>query len=178
MGWKNWPAWLRIILGGIVAVGVYFVYHLIRFRGDFVAIVFDPYDFDVLPIILIIFFIIGSIIGWAFGKSWKDLPYWLKGTTVAGGISIILLILALICDSFFSEGYVCIPFILPFLLSEFLQMIPGLNVTFFRLFEELSFSFFLWKGLVGGFLVNLVLGAIIGWVYGKIKGRKQVGVKK
>ena len=77
---------------------------------------------------------------------WKDWPYWLKG----GEIFEILLIIGL--------------FLIAFIKGE------GLAILFLLIFfgGENPWEMFTFLGFL---ILYFILGAIIGWIYGKIRNR-------
>ncbi len=90
--------------------------------------------------------------------AWKNWPYWVKGGIIGFVIGIIFAIFNL-----FSNGYIGAFTLLPFLLLKILDNCYG----------EGCLGLFVYYGSIA-FLVEFTLfGAIIGWIYGKIKKRKR-----
>lgn len=72
---------------------------------------------------------------------WKDWPYWLKGGIIGGGIGFVLS-----------------------LLSSFSIIIRGLVFGGWPDIELIWFDLLL-------ILSTFIVGAVIGWIYGKIKSK-------
>ncbi|HEY4511652.1 MAG TPA: hypothetical protein VJH55_02315 [Candidatus Paceibacterota bacterium] len=90
--------------------------------------------------------------------------YWLKGGILAVVINLVLFGFMYGCDSFIpiaGEGFGCgVLFGLPLLpILMFLGYLTSGNV---------SFS----VGLITAFVFWFLIGAILGWLYGKIKNKK------
>ena len=90
------PCWLG---GGILFLG------LAMFSGRFEFLVEG--------------FVIGSILGWVYGKwverfGWKNSPYWLRGAIIGGAITAISFINYWICISTASDspGFFCLPYLM------------------------------------------------------------------
>ena len=89
---------------------------------------------------------------------WKDLSYWLKGGILSAIIFVIFFLLAIYIDSKYGghPGLVIFPLI-PILSGLFTLNVSG--IKFFIIAIPISLIFW------------FIVGAIIGWIYGKIKNR-------
>jgi len=160
MGWKDWPGWLR---GGIIGaiIGLMF--------GALGRIINSLY---IIPIF--IEFLIGGIcLGFVLSAKWfKSWPYWLKGGIVFVLITLFFMTVdeSLNYRDLSHEGS---PF---YDLSIALWVLIGIPLGIFSpLIDHLLF--FLGKILVIPHWLNIIIisacyfpiGAIIGWIIGKIK---------
>lgn len=99
---------------------------------------------------------------------WKDWPYWLKGAVIAGVYSIYALIiqytvLNLPTNTLNSSPIFAIIGILqwPLYGAILLTAIPFIGP------EGIKSSY----GFLGGVIILVLLGALIGWIVGKIKSK-------
>ena len=102
--------------------------------------------------------------------SWKKLPYWLKGGIIGGSIGLLLAIFSnmgtFVLDISYPRSLVYLSY-------------PALYVSGLLIFSIIgckSFGCVLLLMPLFGFLVILqgfIIGAIIGWIVGKIKSKKR-----
>lgn len=94
---------------------------------------------------------------------WKNWSYWLKGGIISGIFGLIVGLLALFLRDIFN--------------NSFLQVLnlPSFAISFALCYENLVCSNIIY--VISSFIVLFLLGALIGYTYGKIKNRKS-GVEK
>ncbi len=165
MGWKDW------LTGGLILM---FISGIALIMGCYKII--SPRECGTLSYLiwfitaLIFYFILGAIIIWIINKrklEEQKLP-WLRGAITGLIISIFILIIYL--GLFFSHKY-----------SEFVRTI---FLVYGIIFYPLGYLFLtpghflpdvrsiLMIGILY-FLPFIVIGALLGWLYGKIKSKKQ-----
>ncbi len=90
---------------------------------------------------------------------WKNWSYWLRGGVIGGVIGLIVGLLVLFLRDIFN--------------NSFLQVLnlPSFVIAFALCYENLFCSNIIY--VISSFIVFFILGAIIGFIYGKIKNRKQ-----
>ena len=91
---------------------------------------------------------------------WKDLNYWLKGGILSAIIFVIVFLLAFYLDATYGghPGLLIFPLIPLIILSSLFNLDISLTNSFIIVILLLLFFWF-------------IVGAIIGWMYGKIKNR-------
>ena len=96
---------------------------------------------------------------------WKNLPHWLKGGIITVLIFISAFILSLFLPPYCPHSVLggCGLVIEPFVYT----LIPGWFITDF--IDDGN----IYVGFLASFIVYFILGALIGWIYGKIKNNKQ-----
>jgi len=181
MAWKNWPAWLK---GGIIGVIVSVILYYIPIMGySLIAILFEQiHSIITLPwqIIEAIFswqvlisnshqylfwgaliingFLIGLLIGWIIGKIKQEkLSYLIKGALI--GFIIYTIIFPLVIYILSAFWYIYL-FPLSWIITPLIYAI--------RL-SDILFNFAL---IIRDVINGLFIGAIIGWIYGLIKSRQ------
>ncbi|MEK6871967.1 MAG: hypothetical protein AABX16_03630 [Nanoarchaeota archaeon] len=106
---------------------------------------------------------------------WSELPTWVKGGVILSGIYLVFfLTIQIILNQIIIDSP------LGFLFYLLLIYYPvGFILSFFprEIFVEHSydvlseFTILGWIiGLIGVLLITFIIGALIGWIYGKIKG--------
>ncbi|MBS3085684.1 hypothetical protein J4225_03285 [Candidatus Pacearchaeota archaeon] len=75
MGWKDWPYWLKggVIFEILLIIGLFLIAFI---KGEGLAILFlliffggeNPWEMFTFLGFLILYFILGAIIGWIYGK--------------------------------------------------------------------------------------------------------------
>lgn len=104
---------------------------------------------------------------------WKNLPYWLKG-------GVIFLVISIFLHLFIKLLYVLTPivgisFLIWYPLSWILYFLPSLIIFWNSIFEPDTFiPIVSGTNVIHVFIFYFIIGAIIGWIYGKIKSRKQL----
>lgn len=102
---------------------------------------------------------------------WKDWPYWLKGGII-GLIVFLVISLFFILYEFIGIG-VFIDFF--FILSIFFSIITSLPFYIYDFILQILSINIYWNSFslfISGVINYFFTGAIIGWIYGKIKERK------
>ena len=151
MGWKNWSYW---VMGAILGFGIYIIINLTLFLVDYTTC---PQESGACGIalawslfILLLLIPFGAIIGKMFGlkkeKNANDISqhFLFKGAIIGLSIWAILFV-----------------------------------ITFFVLGEETGIGSVLYNLIFWGYGISrfisipsyIIIGLIIGWIYGKIKGR-------
>ncbi|MBI2631989.1 hypothetical protein HYW75_03225 [Candidatus Pacearchaeota archaeon] len=92
---------------------------------------------------------------------WKNWPYWLKGGVI--GIIFIYLILLLGIFNILNEN--------SFL---YILLLPAL-VVFFYFPYTFNLGGYEWQFITYS-IYGLIIGALIGWIYGKIKKKKETNI--
>jgi len=88
----------------------------------------------------------------------KEKPYWLRGGIILGVIGIFIAFITVLNDmighnvSFLSKFFWDLPF------TDFLTRIDAIEIVVLVIFHTLPY---------------IIIGIILGWIYGKIKGRNQ-----
>ena len=92
---------------------------------------------------------------------WKGQPYWLKGAIILASIFIISLLITMYLDSKFQghPGLTTFP-LFPVLLYSSASTFGSNKLNLMPFIVAIPLIFY------------LVFGAIIGWIYGKIKGKQ------
>jgi len=100
---------------------------------------------------------------------WKDLPYWLKGGIIGLVFALTLSLVFLSIHEFRLFGGV--DGLFNFIIWIILVLVPGLLINIFFNFslgeKALSTTF---QIFVFSSIFYFILGSIIGWIVGKIKG--------
>lgn len=115
---------------------------------------------------IVISFFVGLIIGILFSyvKSkifWKQLPYWLKGGVVGGGVVFISVVLTQFCEyqilvpGYSGLGFECFPFAVPWIPFWFIPNFVSLKI---------------YEGAV--ILIWFASGSVLGYLFGYIKSKK------
>lgn len=103
---------------------------------------------------------------------WKKLPSWLKGGII---LSVLYLIISLILIKYpCSTGYLrgqCLGLGILFLVLSS----PGLGILNLL---SIEYSENLYLAIIFTFSIYFIIGAIIGWIIGKIKSRKRENEKR
>lgn len=98
---------------------------------------------------------------------WKDLGYWLRGGMISLVLGIILILLANFTT--ISSG---VGFYPNFTKAQGFLIITALPAILFAEFIGISFSSFDISVKLYLLIYYFLIGAIIGWIYGKIRGNK------
>jgi hypothetical protein len=157
MIWKDWPYWLK---GGVIGLIILLILYILAIStpsSDMGNIFSWTILMIGIPIIRIIgdlpilfyiiffiyFFILGSIIGWVFGKiSWGKIFEHIK-----------------ISKSSLYGGLILVGIML------ILSFIPGINTTFYGSNSD-------YASLIYVLPLVFIIGAVIGWIVGKIKSNE------
>jgi len=105
-------------------------------------------------------------------KFWKNLPYWLKGGIIT---TILCLIIALALVPFGDDtgGYLILPYwFIPTLIGSAIICTPFVWIFGPLAWDNINDFFFHFGFAVTGIIFYFLIGAIIGWIYGKIRNRK------
>jgi hypothetical protein len=96
---------------------------------------------------------------------WKEWPTWLKGGVIGLILSVLFLIGLIICasSSLGSGSYGCINFIFPLFFGAFMASILNIQNKFVGYFV-IGFT---------NLIIYFLIGALIGWIVGKIKNRNK-----
>lgn len=110
-----------------------------------------------------------------FIVGWKNLPYWLRGGIVGSSLNILLFVLILVIAKIFGDyalilAFTIVPFVSPFFFGVSPLFFLDLSLPY-----NLNIPFFVYQflNILIPLIVYFVIGAIIGWIYGKIKVRNQ-----
>lgn len=101
---------------------------------------------------------------------WKNWSYWLKGGIVAVIISIILLIIPFLLFLFITvDGYIGTIFFYIYFISLRISIFPAFLMRFVQGASDSSAINVTMLIVIISLITWFVIGAIIGWIYGKIK---------
>ena len=101
---------------------------------------------------------------------WKEWPMWVKGGIILFCLSSILGILDFSC-LIHKSGFECIPFEIPTLITSPFRGI-FLSITYHTTSNSLvQLSQFL--VILTSVLLWTIVGAVVGWIVGKVKERRQ-----
>jgi len=93
-------------------------------------------------------------------KSWKQLPYWLRGGVIGGGVTIVSYILTSSCEylvvvpGYSGLGFECFPFAIPWMPFWFVPSITSLSTINYG---------------ITVFAIWFIIGSLIGALWNHIK---------